>query len=67
MWDMTAGDAIVGVFTYMLPVFLQFLLYYADLNNSTWYIYQLRCFNDRNDVKIFIYIYLFDFRIVGLC
>ena len=54
-------------FTYILPVFLPFLLYYADLNNSTWYIYQLRCFNDINDVKIFIYSHIFAFRIVNLC
>ena len=54
-------------FTYILPVFLQFLLYYADLNNSTWNIYQLRCFNDINDVIIAIYSYIFAFRVVGLC
>ena len=39
IWDMSADVAIVSVFTYILPVFLQFLLYYADLNNPTWYIY----------------------------
>ena len=54
-------------FTYILSVFLKFLLYYVDLNNPTWYIYQLRCFNDINDVKIFIYSHLFAFRIVVLC
>ena len=43
------------IFIYILPVFLQFLLYYADQNNSTWYMYQLRCFNDINDVIIAIY------------
>ena len=53
-------------FTYILSVFLQFLLYYADLNNSTWYICQLRCFNDINDVIIDIYSHLFAFRVVGL-
>ena len=54
-------------FTYILPVFFQFLLYYADLNNSTCYIYQLRCFNDINDVIISIYSHLFEFMVVGLC
>ena len=64
---MSADVAIVSVFTYILPVLLQFLLYYANLNNSTWYIYHLRCFNDRNGVKIFIYSHIFAFRIVGFC
>ena len=54
-------------FTYILPVFLQFLLYYADLNNCTWCIYQLRCFNDINDVMISIYSHLFAFGVVTLC
>ena len=54
-------------FTYIYPVFLKFLLYYADLDNSTWYIYQLGCFNDINDVIIAHYIHMFAFRVVGLC
>ena len=53
-------------FTYILPVFVQFILYYANLNNPTWYIYPLRCFNDSNDVIIAIYSHLFAFRVGGL-